>query len=331
MIQMNKERIIIIDAYNLFIRNYIVNPKLSKSGAPFGGCFGFLSSLQKLSREINPNNIVVVWDGQGGSKRKRKMFSEYKDGRKPTKLNRNINQGLSESEEAENKVFQLQKLIEYLNEMPIIQLIADDVEADDIIARVCNLRSFQNKLKFIISSDKDFIQLCNEEVLLVRPVQKEILNVKRIIEKFDIHPNNFALARAIAGDKSDNLEGIGGAQLKTISKRFSFLKEEKTCAIGGLFDFCEQNKDSNIKIYSNVLLNKEKIILNYKMMQLYVPNISPQTSKKIKDVVDEFEPNFNKTSIIKKMLSDGITDYNWEQLFQVFGLICSNNKKFKTN
>ena len=72
--------------------------------------------------------------------------------------------------------------------------------------------------------------------MLYRPIQKEILNQKTIIERFDIHPNNFAIARAMAGDKSDNIEGLGGMGLKTASKRFPFLKEEKEATLSDITD-----------------------------------------------------------------------------------------------
>lgn len=321
---MNKEdKVLIVDSMNLFIRNFIVNPKLGSGGEPMGGVFGFLSSLQKLSREIKPNMIVLCYDGVGGSKRRRRMFSGYKDGRKPVRLNRSINQGLSSDEEEVNKNIQFIKLIEYLNDMPVIQLILDDVEADDIIARVCNLKSLQGKMKLIISSDKDFIQLCNQEVFLVRPVQKEVLNVPRILDKFSIHPNNFAVARAIVGDKSDNLDGISGAGLKTVAKRFPFLKEEKSYLLGEIFDYCIENK-GKFKLFEDILDNKDKTLLNYKMMQLYVPNISAQASTKIKYVFDNFKPSFRKMDIIKKMAKDGFLDYNWDSLFQTFKLISSS-------
>ena len=62
------EKILIIDAMNLFIRNYVMDPSLSASGTPIGGTKGFLKSLQKLTREMKPDMIISVWDGGGGSK-----------------------------------------------------------------------------------------------------------------------------------------------------------------------------------------------------------------------------------------------------------------------
>ena len=58
-------RVLIIDALNLMLRNYIVNPSLSSNGQPIGGLKGFLQSLQKLCRETKPNAVVIAWDGQG--------------------------------------------------------------------------------------------------------------------------------------------------------------------------------------------------------------------------------------------------------------------------
>jgi DNA polymerase-1 len=316
------EKILIIDAMNAFIRNYVMNPSLSADGSPIGGTKGFLMSLQKMAREIKPDNIVVVWDGGGGSKKRQAIAKEYKEGRKPLKLNRAYS-GMSSLEESQNRYDQMKKTIEYLNHMPITQLMIEDIEADDVIAYICQMQSLKGKIKVIVSMDKDFIQLCDEETMIYQPVQKNFLNKKRVIEKFGIHPNNFALARAIDGDKSDNLAGIKGAGLKTIAKKFDFLSEEKSYTLDDLFKYCKMI-DSNIKLYKNILSEKKKVTLNYKLMQLYVPVISVKSSKHIRTTIETFKPSFNRTEIIKMMTTDGINDYNWDTLFQKFRLLIAN-------
>ena len=316
------EKILIIDAMNTFIRNYVMNPSLAADGSPIGGTKGFLMSLQKMAREIKPDNIIVVWDGGGGSAKRRSMAKEYKEGRKPLKLNRAYS-GMSSLEESQNRYDQMKKTIEYLNHMPITQLMIEDIEADDVIAYICQMQSLKGKIKVIVSMDKDFIQLCDDETMIYQPVQKNFLNKKRIIEKFGIHPNNFALARAIDGDKSDNLAGIKGAGLKTIAKKFDFLSEEKSYTLDELFKYCK-TIDSNIKLYKNILSEKKKVTLNYKLMQLYVPVISVKSSKHIRTTIETFKPSFNRTEIIKMMTTDGINDYNWDTLFQKFRLLIAN-------
>jgi 5'-3' exonuclease len=69
---------------------------------------------------------------------------------------------MSENEEIENKVWQQTRLIEYLNSIPIIQLVLEDVEADDIISYTVQHSSLKGWQKVIVSSDKDFFQLCDE-------------------------------------------------------------------------------------------------------------------------------------------------------------------------
>jgi 5'-3' exonuclease len=132
---MKKKRLMIIDALNAYYRAYIVDPSLSSNGEPIGGIKGFLKILQKLMREIQPNHVIICWDGAGGSKKRKSINKNYKEGRSPIRLNRDI-RNLTENEEFLNKVWQQTRLVEYLNQMPLIQLIFDSVEADDLVAYV---------------------------------------------------------------------------------------------------------------------------------------------------------------------------------------------------
>ena len=99
----------IIDGLNLYLRNYIVNPSLSTNGDPIGGIVGTLGSLQKLTRELKPNQIVFVWDGPGGSARRKSQNKNYKEGRSPLRLNRAV-QNLTTTQIAKNQIWQLPEL-----------------------------------------------------------------------------------------------------------------------------------------------------------------------------------------------------------------------------
>ena len=319
---MKTKRVLLIDALNLFIRNYIVDPSLSTNGHPIGGAKGFIKSLQAVCRIINPDLILVAWDG--GSQKRKSMDKNYKAGRKPVRLNRDIH-NMTAGEQEDNKNWQQERIIEYLNEMPILQSYVENVEADDIIALVSQSQALSEHHKIILSSDKDFIQLCDDTTILYRPIQKEILNKKRILEQFQIHPTNFALARAIAGDKSDNLPGVGGAGLATISKRFPFLSEEKAYTIQELVDYAE-NADSKLKVFKNIIENKDLIEKNYKMMQLYAPCISAQSAQHIRRMIGNPELTFNKTGVRAMMIEDGFGAYDWNDLFTLLNRITVENK-----
>jgi 5'-3' exonuclease len=235
---------------------------------------------------------------------------------------------MSESEEIENKIWQQTRLIDYLNNTPIIQLMFEAIEADDIISAVVQHSSLKGWQKVIVSSDQDFFQLCDEETVVFRPVQKEVLNTKRIVEKYGIHPTNFALARAIAGDKSDNLSGVDGVGLPTVSKRLPFLTEEKTSTLDQVLGYCEEKQeDSTLKAYQNIIEQFDRVKLNYKMMQLYSPSISIQTKQRIDQILENFEYELNKTEIRKMMIQDGFGETSWNDLFANLSNIISQNKQ----
>jgi 5'-3' exonuclease len=319
----SKKRVLLIDALNLFMRNYIVDPSLSTNGQPIGGTKGFIKSLQSVCRTINPDLIFVAWDG--GSQKRKSIDKNYKAGRKPVRLNRDIH-NMTAGEQEDNKNWQQQRLIEYLNEMPIMQSYVENVEADDIIALVSQSQALSEYHKIILSSDKDFIQLCDDSTILYRPIQKEILNKKRILEQFEIHPTNFALARAIAGDKSDNLPGIGGAGLPTVSKRFPFLSEDKSYTIQELVEYAE-GVDSKLKVFKNIVEKRELIEKNYKMMQLYVPNISAQSAQYIRGMLKDPKLMFNKTGVQTMMMIDGFGAYDLADLFALFRKMVVQSKE----
>ena len=138
MTKTDKKRVLIIDSLNLYLRAYIMDPSLTMQGEPCGGIKGSLKILQKLVRDSKPDEIIFVWDGPNGSRKRKALNKDYKAGRKPIRLNRSV-KNLTDEEEIQNKVWQQMRLMEYLNEMPIIQIIIAEVEADDVIAHLTHL------------------------------------------------------------------------------------------------------------------------------------------------------------------------------------------------
>ena len=107
------KRVMVIDALNMFIRNYIVNPMISSNGNPIGGAVGFLNSVKKLMREAKPDQVIICWDGAGGSQKRRQTVKEYKQGRKPLRKNYKV-EGMSVQSEKENMVWSKEESIRNL-------------------------------------------------------------------------------------------------------------------------------------------------------------------------------------------------------------------------
>ena len=311
---MDKKIIMIIDGLNMFIRSYTVDPSVSNTGEPIGGVKGTLKQLQKMFREINPDHVFMVWDGTGGSRRRRAINKNYKDGRKPlTQKKHDFMPKLSEEQERENQRWQLKRLIEILNLLPIRQFVFDNIEADDIIALLSQDPCLEDFIKVIVSNDKDFLQLASSSTMIWRPATEKFMTTKSILEEFSIHPVNMALSRAIAGDKGDNLDGVKGMGLKTVVKHFPEVAENKFLTLNEVFN--KAREIDGYKIINNLVESEEVVRENYKIMQLYSPQVSFEVRESIFSDLRSEATKTDWLGVLKIMRKDNHPeDYNWSDL-----------------
>ena len=182
--------ILLIDGLNTFMRHFCANPSMNENGIHMGGLAGFLKGLRLLIDNIKPNKVIICWEG-GGSSRRRAIYPDYKNKRKPTKLNRFYDDEIPNT--IENRNFQINALVKILRAAGIHQIYVSDCEADDIIGYLSKYRFKEEKI-IIVSSDKDYYQLLNERILQWSPGQKNYVTSEKIIKKFFIPPHNFCLA-----------------------------------------------------------------------------------------------------------------------------------------
>jgi len=313
------KKILIIDALNMFFRCYARDPSINLQGNPSGGCVGFLKSLQKSIRLTKPDDVVIVWDGGGGSRKRRLINKNYKSGRKVVHLPKDMNYNFSHEEEASNKAWQQVRLFEYLDNLPICQFMYEDVEADDIIAAITQSKALSDWNKVILSNDKDFMQLCDDKTILCRPAKKpwEVLNTNRIVEDLSVHPINMALARAIVGDKSDNLPGVPNVGFGRVNKFFPFLKEAEEYSVRDLIKVTEEMTTENkSKFLVSILEHEDVIEENYRIMQLYQPSLSYQRRNAVENCLIEREKHFNMTNFRLLLAEDGFMSLRWDTMEQ---------------
>lgn len=300
-----KKKILLIDGNNMFFRAYCASPALNINGDHVGAITGFMYSLQKCIKNIRPHKIFVVWDGQGGSRKRQDIRTDYKEGRKaprPIRLNRALDIPSSEEEETNSRLYQMSVIIQLLNELPIVQLCEKGVEADDFISYLNAMYSCDAHLKVIVSNDKDFMQLLNNCTILFRPITEEYVTFKSVVGEFCVHPQNMALARAIVGDTSDNLSGVSGVGFKKLTKLIpEFADASKTLSIDDVQKLCEERKDS--KASKAILDCIDVVKQNYSIMQLYMPMIPFESKNKVDEQISSFKYNLNMdnfTSLLKK-------------------------------
>jgi len=124
----SNDSVLLIDGLNLFIRVFSAIPTTNEDGVHVGGIVGFLRSLAFSINMIRPTRTIIVFDGKGGSNRRRKIFPQYKMGRKMSyRLNR-AHDFLTRNEEQQMMIRQLNRVVEYLECLPITIMSLDIVQ-----------------------------------------------------------------------------------------------------------------------------------------------------------------------------------------------------------
>ena len=151
------DRVLIVDGLNTFIRSFAVNPALNEDGLHIGGMVGFMKSVRYTCDILKPSRCIIVFDGKGGSKRRRKIFPEYKGTRKvKRRLNRNVDWGTAPADEQQSMRQQMGRLIEYLEQLPLTLVSVDGIEADDTMAYISQQLLPESDC-ILMSTDKDFL------------------------------------------------------------------------------------------------------------------------------------------------------------------------------
>lgn len=278
-------KLLIIDGTNSFIRVFANVPSINDNGEHIGAVIGFLRSIGSLIRMVRPTRCIVVFDGIGGSVRRRKIYPEYKANRKnKMKLNRH-SEFADLIDEGESIKVQFVKLLEYLDVLPITVITVDNIEADDTIAYLCELFGDTSKIT-ISSTDKDYIQLVTENINIWNPIKKKYIRVVDILPTFGVEYSNYLLYRLLTGDTSDHIPGIKGIGLKTIIKSIPEIATD-SLSINDLMQYCEDkiNSGSSAKIYQSIINNKDQIFLNQKLMSLKPIDISANSKLRIQEMV----------------------------------------------
>ena len=254
-------RVLIVDGLNTFIRSYVASPVTNENGLHVGGISGTILSIGHAIKTVDATRVVVVFDGKNGSKRRRDFFPEYKASRK-FKIRLNRSEELEEGEDSQKR--QLLRLVEYLEQMPVNTVTIEGAEADDVIAYM--VQEVFKEQCYIMSSDKDFLQLINDKVQVWSPTKKKLYYAADVLEEYGITPQNFVLHRAMIGDQSDNIPGVSGIGLKTLIKLYPSLGKEEVVTAKQLVE--EAKTQTKSKKYAAIAESAEILERNLTLMSL---------------------------------------------------------------
>lgn len=268
-----------------------------------------LRSIGMNIRDFNPTKCIIVFDGKGGSMRRKKIFPDYKSGRTGNNvLRREFFTDVEEEKISMRR--QMVRTVQYLDLLPVQIFCIDNIEADDAIAYM-TMQYFKpkNSKVRIVSTDRDFLQLVDENIEVYSPIKKKIYNETQLKEEFGIHSNNYLLYRILSGDSSDNIPGIKGIGLKTLIKEFPEIVDRELSVeeiIEISRELCTEKQVK--KIHRSICENLEVIERNYKLMQLQETDISGVTKLQIFDKLEQLTSKLDKFTFKKQLAEDYLTE-----------------------
>lgn len=246
---MGNKRLYLIDATAFCYRAFYALTGLSTSfGQPTNAIYGFLNMLNKVLKKEKPDYLAVCFDVSRETFRTKK-FAEYKIQRPP------MPDGLS------SQIPIIKKVVAAYG-IPIFE--KEGFEADDIIATLNSKAKSEGLAVIIISSDKDILQLVDNDTVVFSPYKDEGVTYtsKEVLERYGVGPEGVSDIIALMGDQADNIPGIPGIGEKTAAglvKSFGTLDRLLTD-----IDKIKQEKIRNaIKDNIELLkLNKELVLLD---------------------------------------------------------------------
>jgi len=197
----------LVDGSGYIFRAYHALPPLTRSdGTPVGAVQGFCNMLWKLLEDLKgedePTHLAVIFDYSATTFRN-ELYDQYKAHR---------------PEPPEDLVPQFALIREATKafDLPCIEM--EGYEADDLIATYAKQAAEAGARVTVASSDKDLMQLVNDQVTMLDPMKSKRIAREEVIEKFGVPPEKVIDVQALAGDSVDNVPGVPGIGIKTAAQ-----------------------------------------------------------------------------------------------------------------
>lgn len=197
---MSKKLAILVDGSGFIYRAFFALPALTRAdGKPVGAVYGFCTMLLSLIDKHKSDLFCVAFDSSRVTFRT-SIYDQYKANRE---------------EPPDDLKVQFPILRDVCKAFGVHAVEKQGFEADDIIATYAADLSARGYSVRIISSDKDLMQLVNEDVTMFDPIKSKIIKIADVEEKYGVPPSKMIYLQALMGDKSDNVPGVMGIGPKT--------------------------------------------------------------------------------------------------------------------
>jgi 5'-3' exonuclease len=215
------------------------------------------------------------------------------------------------------------KVKNYLEELYIRQAEVELVEADDLIAKYILLKEPDENV-IIFSSDKDYYQLIQEGVSVLRPSDNLLITINNFKEIFGYTHENALIMKCFEGDDSDSITGVDGIGEKSILKYFPRFADEVYDVERFIKESVEAYQKKQIKFYEKIIGCRRIMERNHKLMDLKHPFLTQEAIdevESIREFVIVENNNFTQRSIanaMKMMIKDGYNKLVWQENMEFF-------------
>ncbi len=216
----SKGRIFLIDTMSFIFRAYHAmarqRPMTTKTGVPTAATYVFVNMLRKLRDDFSPEYLAAVFD-VGAPTIRNQQAEAITTIRKfdiKTQTFKEAQYGGYKANRAEMPGDLVQQ-IPYIRRalegyrIPILQL--EGYEADDVIGTLARKAAAESYPVFVVSSDKDMLQLVNEKVQVLNPPKDNLIcDAAKVEELLGVPPSKVVDVMALRGDSVDNIPGAPG-------------------------------------------------------------------------------------------------------------------------
>lgn len=246
------KKVLLIDGNNILFRSYYAtaytgNIMKNSKGFPTNALYGLINMMNKIINEENPEYVMIAFDK--GKTFRHEKYDNYKGGR---------------SETPDELKMQFPVAKELVEAMGFHYFEIDNYEADDIIGTFAKKATEDKEYTAtIISSDKDLLQLINDEVevKLLKTNDYIRMTKEEFIKTYGIEPPRMVDLKALMGDSSDNIPGVAGVGEKTAIK---LLQEYGT--LGNLYNNVETVKG---KLKDKLITSRDDAFMSYDLATIY--------------------------------------------------------------
>ncbi len=256
-------RVFLIDSYSFIFRAYHAMARQrsmsTKTGIPTSASYVFINMLRKLREDFHPEFIAAIFDTAGPTFRDTKA--------EEVKAIRKFDLKTQTFQEIEYKGYKanrsempadLAQQIPYIRRaleafrIPILEM--PGFEADDVIGTLAKKAADQDFPVYVVSSDKDMLQLVNERVCVLNPPKDNLIcDARKVEEILGVPPERVIDVMALRGDSIDNIPGAPG-----IGDKGAVDLIQKFGSLQNLLDHAEE---VDKKTYRESLLNNRDTIL----------------------------------------------------------------------